>query len=60
MRIAAAAKTNVVGFDPRTADPGEAVTAMLAPAGNLRAPTLTRGKTVGAGFDEITYDALVG
>jgi hypothetical protein len=33
---------------------------MLGPTGNLRAPTLKRGKTVVVGFDAATYDALLG
>jgi len=36
-----------------------AVAAMLGPTGNLRAPTLTVGKTVVVGFNEPAYaDAL--
>jgi len=38
----------------------EAVAAMLGPTGNLRAPTLRKGKTVIVGFDEETYAALLG
>jgi arsenate reductase-like glutaredoxin family protein len=33
---------------------------MLGPTGNLRAPTLVKGKTVIVGFEEETYKSLLG
>ncbi|MBJ44911.1 MAG: hypothetical protein CMJ80_16815 [Planctomycetaceae bacterium] len=33
---------------------------MLGPTGNLRAPTLRKGKTLLVGFDEETYEKLLG
>ena len=37
----------------------EMVAAMLGPTGNLRAPTLRKGKTLIVGFDEETYEKLL-
>lgn len=33
---------------------------LLGPTGNLRAPTLRKGKTLIVGFDEATYQELFG
>ena len=33
---------------------------LLGPTGNLRAPTLRRGKTLIVGFDEETYEKVFG
>jgi arsenate reductase-like glutaredoxin family protein len=33
---------------------------LLGPTGNLRAPTLRKGKTLIVGFDEATYRSLIG
>ncbi len=33
---------------------------LLGPTGNLRAPTLRKGKTLIVGFDEETYEKLFG
>ncbi len=33
---------------------------LLGPTGNLRAPTLRKGKTLIVGFDEETYEKLLG
>ncbi len=38
----------------------EIVTAMLGPTGNLRAPTLRRGKTVLVGFNEELFAKFLG
>jgi hypothetical protein len=43
--------------DRPTADQLRAV--LLGPTGNLRAPTLRRGKTLIVGFDEATYQDLL-
>ena len=41
-------------------DPGEeAVSAMLGPTGNLRAPTVRSGKTLLVGFNEEQYAAAL-
>jgi len=42
---------------PETLD--EAVAAMLGPTGNLRAPTIRKGKTVLVGFNEEVYAELL-
>ena len=59
-RLVAAKGKKVVEFDLKKADRGEAVAAMLGPTGNLRAPTLKRGKTIVVGFHEETYADLFG
>jgi hypothetical protein len=33
---------------------------LLGPTGNLRAPTLRRGRTLIVGFDEVTYSRIFG
>ena len=33
---------------------------LLGPTGNLRAPTLRKGKTLIVGFDEATYEKVIG
>jgi arsenate reductase-like glutaredoxin family protein len=38
----------------------EAVAAMLGPTGNLRAPTIVRGKTLIVGFNEDMYAKILG
>jgi hypothetical protein len=38
----------------------ELLALMLGPTGNLRAPTLRRGRTLIVGFDDATYDRLFG
>ena len=38
----------------------EAVAAMLGPTGNLRAPTIVRGKTLIVGFNEELFAELLG
>jgi arsenate reductase-like glutaredoxin family protein len=41
---------------PRT----ELLGLLLGPTGNLRAPTLRKGRTLLVGFDEATYTRLLG
>ena len=38
----------------------EVIEALLGPTGNLRAPTLRRGKTVLVGFNEAVFERLLG
>ena len=33
---------------------------ILGPTGNLRAPTLRKGKTLIVGFDDVTYETVFG
>jgi arsenate reductase-like glutaredoxin family protein len=40
--------------------PDEAVAAMLGPTGNLRAPTVVRGKTVLVGFNDEIFTKTLG
>jgi len=47
-------------FDMKSAKIGEVVEKMLGPTGNLRAPTLRVGKTTVVGFNEETFDAVLG
>jgi arsenate reductase-like glutaredoxin family protein len=47
-------------FDMRNAKISEVVEKMLGPTGNLRAPTLRKGKTTVVGFNDEAYDSLLG
>jgi arsenate reductase-like glutaredoxin family protein len=38
----------------------ELLTLLLGPTGNLRAPTLRKGRKLIVGFDEATYKSLLG
>ena len=51
----------VIHLDLRTAKPprAELLALLLGPSGNLRAPTIRKGRTLIVGFDEATYAALV-
>lgn len=51
----------VVSVDLRAARPSEAelLRLLLGPSGNLRAPTVRRGRTLVVGFDEATYQELL-
>jgi arsenate reductase-like glutaredoxin family protein len=51
----------VVAFDMRTDPPDEETLAahLLGPTGNLRAPTLRKGKTLLVGFNEIAYQQVL-
>ena len=41
-------------------DSGSLVKLLLGPTGNLRAPTLRKGKTLVVGFDAATYEKVFG
>ncbi len=47
-------------FDMKTAKISEVVERMLGPTGNLRAPTLRKGKTTVVGFNDEAYGSLLG
>lgn len=47
-------------FDVKEGAAEDAVTAMLGPTGNLRAPTLRVGKTILVGFNQEVYDEVLG
>ena len=67
MRLVKAASTVYVGrgqkFMKHSAKPlladEDSMAKLLGPTGNLRAPTLRRGKTVIVGFDEETYRSFL-
>jgi len=50
----------VVRFDMKRDPPSESalLQAMLGPTGNLRAPTIRRGKTLLVGFNEDVYSEV--
>jgi arsenate reductase-like glutaredoxin family protein len=60
--IYAAKGKRVVHVDLRREKPprAELLGLLLGPTGNLRAPTLRRGRTLIVGFDEATYKRLLG
>jgi arsenate reductase-like glutaredoxin family protein len=59
--IYAAKGKQVVHVDLRQKRPGRAelLALLLGPTGNLRAPTLRKGRTLIVGFDEATYARLL-
>jgi arsenate reductase-like glutaredoxin family protein len=61
-RIFAAKGKKVVYLDLRAEKPAPATLEklLLGPTGNLRAPTLRKGRTLVVGFDHETYNKLFG
>ena len=61
-QVYAAKGKHVVHLDLRKEKPDRETLkkVLLGPTGNLRAPTLRKGKTLIVGFDEATYDKLLG
>ena len=55
--VVIAKKGNVTRFAMKTDPPDDAslLENMLGPTGNLRAPTIRKGKTLLVGFDEASY-----
>lgn len=51
---------NVAHFDMKKDSPETVLPLMLGPTGNLRAPTLRRGRTLMIGFNKETYEKLFG
>jgi arsenate reductase-like glutaredoxin family protein len=53
--------TRVVHLDLKHAPPprAELLALLLGPTGNLRAPTLRKGRTLIVGFDEATYERVL-
>jgi arsenate reductase-like glutaredoxin family protein len=60
--VYAAKGKNVVHLNLKKDKPSEdeLMKLVLGPTGNLRAPTLRKGKTLIVGFDSETYDRLLG
>ena len=58
--IYAAKGKQVVHLDLKKDKPDRAMLkkVLLGPTGNLRAPTLRKGKTLVVGFDQATYEQL--
>jgi hypothetical protein len=54
-KVVVAKGKNVSTFAPKGKAGKDVVDAMLGPTGNLRAPTLRRGKTLLVGFNEDAY-----
>jgi len=52
-------KVVTIDMKSRPADE-ELLAVMLGPTGNLRAPTIRRGRTLLVGFDEETYRRILG
>ena len=58
--VAKGKKVRQFNRDPKGYDKAELLAAMLGPTGNLRAPTILRGKTLLVGFSEEAYrEALI-
>ncbi len=56
-RVIVAKGKKVSDFKPGAKPSAEVIEAMLGPTGNLRAPTIRRGKLVLVGFNEETFTA---
>ena len=56
-KIVVAKGRKVTEFEGGSAS-ADVVAAMLGPTGNLRAPTIRRGKTVVVGFDQDAFERL--
>ncbi len=52
----------VIHVDLRTTkrEPEQLARLLLRPSGNLRSPALLRGRTLVVGFDEVTYQKILG
>ena len=59
-RLVAVKGKKISEFDVKKAVSDEAVTAMLGPTGNLRAPTIRVGKTLFVGFNQDVFEAELG
>jgi arsenate reductase-like glutaredoxin family protein len=61
-RVIVAKGKRVTTFDLKRAAPDTQtlLKAMLGPTGNLRAPTIRKGRTLLVGFHEETYRAVLG
>ncbi len=55
-RLIALKGKKVSEFKVAKSVPAEAVAAMLGPTGNLRAPTIRKGKTLIVGFNEEVFE----
>jgi hypothetical protein len=58
-KVIVAKGKKVSEFKPAGKAGDDVVTAMLGPTGNLRAPTIRRGKTVLVGFNEDVYSDVL-
>jgi arsenate reductase-like glutaredoxin family protein len=60
-RIVAAKGKKIVTFDMKKDRPDEAtlLSHLLGPTGNLRAPTIRKGRTLLVGFNPDAYDAVL-
>jgi arsenate reductase-like glutaredoxin family protein len=58
--VAKGKKVTVFDMKADTPDEETLLKHMLGPTGNLRAPTVLRGKTVMVGFNADKYDELFG
>lgn len=61
-KIIVAKGSKVITFDLKKAPPPEEtlLAHLLGPTGNLRAPTLLKGKTLLVGFNEEAYQEVLG
>lgn len=57
-KIHVASGKNIVEFDPGTADKKEIMSKITGRTGNLRAPTLRKGKEFYVGYNTALYDRI--
>jgi len=60
LKVFVAKGKKVSEFKPAGKASKELVEAMVGPTGNLRAPTIRKGKTVVVGFDEELFEEIFG
>jgi hypothetical protein len=61
-KVIVARGKKVITFDMKTSPPDDDTLAahLLGPTGNLRAPTLRKGKTLLVGFNDEAYEQVLG
>jgi arsenate reductase-like glutaredoxin family protein len=61
-KIVVAKGKKIVTFDMKKAPPDDDTLAanLLGPSGNLRAPTVRKGKTLLIGFNDVAYQEILG
>jgi hypothetical protein len=59
-RVIVAKGKKVSEFEPGGKASADVVDAMLGPTGNLRAPTIRKGRTVVVGFNEDVFEQVFG
>jgi hypothetical protein len=59
-RACCPARNSILDFQTGKPDPEAIKALLLGPTGNLRAPTMRHGRTLLVGFEEATYNKILG